>query len=185
MVSIISLWLPIIVSAVVVFLASSVFHMVLKYHRSDFKGLDKEDQVMAALRDAGIPPGEYIMPHCEDPKDAGSPEFVAKCEQGPVAMLNIMEGGYEMGKALAMWFVYCVAIGVFAAYITSRALGPGAHYLDVFRFAGAATFAGYSFALLQNSIWYKRSWATTAKHVFDGLVYACLTAGVFGWLWPA
>ena len=185
MISIISLWLPIVVSAVAVFMASSVLHMVLKYHRSDLKGLEKEDEVMAALRAAGVPPGEYIMPHCDDPKDASSPEFMAKCEAGPVATLNIMAGGYEMGKALAMWFVYCIVISVFAAYLTSRAVGPDAHYLDVFRFAGTAAFGGYALALVQNSIWYKRSWATTAKHVFDGFIYSCLTAGIFGWLWPA
>jgi len=185
MISIISLWLPIVLSAVVVFVASSVLHMVLKYHRSDLKGLAKEDQVMTALRDADIPPGEYIMPHCDDPKDASSAEFLAKCEQGPVAMLNVMAGGYQMGRSLALWFVYCLLIGIFAAYLTGRALGPGAHYLDVFRFVGASAFGGYALALLQNSIWYKRAWVTTIKHMVDGLVYACLTAGVFGWLWPA
>ena len=184
MISVMSLWLPIVLSAVAVFIMSSVFHMVLKYHRSDFLGLEEEDAVMAALREANIPPGEYIMPHCADPKDAGSAEFKAKTEQGPVAMLNIMGGGYEMGKALAMWFVYCILMGGFAAYIASRALGPGAYYLDVFRFVGAASFGGYALALIQNSIWYKRPWTTTAKHVFDGFVYSCLTAGIFGWLWP-
>lgn len=185
MISIISLWLPILLSAIAVFVASSVFHMVLKYHRTDFHGLDAEDDIMAALREADIPPGEYIMPHCADPKDAGSAEFKAKAEKGPVATLNIMAGGYEMGRSLAMWFGYCILIGGFAAYISSRALGPGAHYLDVFRFVGAASFGGYSLALLQNSIWYKRPWVTTAKHVIDGFVYSCLTAGIFGWLWPA
>ena len=185
MISIISLWLPIIVSAVVVFVASSIIHMVLKYHRSDFRGLDAEDQVMAALRDASIGPGEYIMPHCDDPKDASSPEFLARVEKGPVAILNIMQGGYEMGKSLALWFVYCVLIGVFAAYVAGQALGPGASYLKVFQFAGASAFGGYALALLQHSIWYKRPWITTAKGVFDGFIYACLTAGVFGWLWPA
>ena len=65
-----------------------------------------------------------------------------------------------------------------------RALGPGAHYLSVFRFAGTVAFAGYSLGLLQNSIWYKRNWGTTARGMIDGLVYGLLTAGVFGWLWP-
>jgi hypothetical protein len=185
MISIISLWLPIILSAVAVFITSSVLHMVLTYHRSDFKGLDAEDQVMAALRDAAIPPGEYIMPHCENPKDSGSPEFLAKIEKGPVATLNIMAGGYEIGKSLAYWFVYCLLMGVFVAYLAGRTLDPGAHYLDVFRLVGTASFGAYGLALLQNSIWYKRPWITSAKHVFDSFIYACLTAGIFGWLWPA
>ena len=90
-----------------------------------------------------------------------------------------------MGSSLAQWFVYCLIVGVFAAYITGRALEPGAHYLSVFRFAGATAFVGYSLALMQNSIWYKKNWSTTLKSMFDGLIYALFTAGVFGWLWPA
>jgi hypothetical protein len=34
------------------------------------------------------------------------------------------------------------------------------------------------------SIWYHRSWGTTLRYTVDGLVYALLTAGIFGWLWP-
>ncbi len=37
MVSIVSLWLPILLSAIVVFILSSVLHMVFTYHNSDFK----------------------------------------------------------------------------------------------------------------------------------------------------
>jgi hypothetical protein len=76
-----------------------------------------------------------------------------------------------------------VIVSIFAAYIAGRALGPGAPYLEVFRFAGSTAFAGYALALAQNSIWYKRNWGATLKSMFDGLVYALLTAGTFGWLW--
>jgi hypothetical protein len=54
----------------------------------------------------------------------------------------------------------------------------------VFRFAGTTAFIGYSVALWQMSIWYRRAWSTTIKATVDGLIYALLTAGVFGWLWP-
>jgi len=185
MVSMISLWMPIVLSAVAVFMASSVIHMLLTYHRSDFKGLAAEDDVMSALREANIPPGDYIMPHCENPKDAQKPEFLAKVNQGPVAILTVTADGYEMGKRLALWFVYCLVVSTFAAYISGRALGPDAHYLTVFRFVGAAAFGGYALALLQNSIWWSRAWSSTLKSMFDGLVYAMVTAGIFGWLWPA
>jgi hypothetical protein len=90
-----------------------------------------------------------------------------------------------MGKNLVLWFLYCIVVSVIAAYITSRATGPEAEYLSRFRFAGCTTFTGYSIALLQNSIWYKRNWAATIKSMFDGFIYALLTAGTFGWLWPA
>jgi hypothetical protein len=33
-------------------------------------------------------------------------------------------------------------------------------------------------------VWYRRSVAITMKSTIDGLIYACFSAGVFGWLWP-
>jgi len=185
MVTVISLWLPILVAAVLVFVASSVIHMVLNYHMSDFAKLPNEDAVMDALRKFDIPPGDYVMPCPADSKDMRSPEFVAKTERGPVGFFTILlHGGWQMGSSLAQWFAYCLLVGIFAAYLTGRAIGPGAGHLEVFRFAGTVAFVGYGLALLQNSIWMKRSWSATGKSVFDGLVYGLLTAGTFGWLWP-
>jgi uncharacterized membrane protein len=89
-----------------------------------------------------------------------------------------------MGVQLFQWFIYCIVIGIFAAYMAGRALQPGAHYLAVFRFAGATAFIGYSLALCQQSIWYRKKWSTTIKSMVDGLVYGLLTGGTFGWLWP-
>lgn len=89
-----------------------------------------------------------------------------------------------MAGNLVLWFVYCVVVGVFAAYIAGRAQPAGAHYLSVFRFAGCTAFVGYSLALWQNVIWYKRSWKATLKSTLDGLIYGLLTGGTFGWLWP-
>jgi len=186
MVPLISLWLPILLAAVVVFLASSVIHMVLPYHRKDLKKLPAEDEVMNALRKFDIPPGDYVMPCAGSPKDMGNPGFVDKMKKGPVAVMTVMPSGPPtMGRNLALWFLYCLAVSIFSAYITGRALTPGAEYLSVFRFAGATAFIGYAVALWQNSIWYRRAWSTTLKSTFDGLVYALLTAGFFGWLWPA
>ena len=89
-----------------------------------------------------------------------------------------------MGGSLAAWFAFCVAVGVFAGYLTSRALPAGAPYLEVFRFTGTIAFAGYALALWENTIWYRRAWTTTLKANIDGLIYALLTGGAFGWLWP-
>lgn len=185
MVALLSLWLPIVLSALFVFVASAVIHMVLGYHNNELKKLPAEDQVMEALRGAAIPQGEYVMPHCAGQKEMKSPAYLEKMKRGPVAILNVFPSGPpSMGKSLALWFVYCLVVSLFAAYIAGRALAPGAHYLSVFRFAGATAFVGYALALWQNTIWYKRALATTLKANFDGLVYALLTAGTFGWLWP-
>jgi len=186
MISLTALWLPILLSAVIVFVVSSIIHMVFTYHQTDFGKVPAEDDVMDALRKFDIPPGDYVIPCAGSPKAMGSPEFIAKIKKGPVAFMTVMQSGRpSMTGSLVQWFIYSIVVGVFAAYLTGRALGPGESYLQVFRFAGCTAFAGYGLALLQNSIWYKRSWSATLKSIFDGLLYALLTAGTFGWLWPA
>ena len=185
MVPVMSLWLPILLSAVFVFVASSIIHMMLPYHKGDYRKVPAEDDVMDALRKFNIPPGDYMLPRCDSAAEMKSPAFLEKMKKGPVAIMTVMPSGQpSMGPQLAQWFVYCAIIGVFAAYLAGRAVGPGTHYLTIFRLVGTCAFAGYALALPQFSIWYKRSWSTTLVSMFDGLVYACLTAGTFGWLWP-
>ena len=185
MVTIASLALPIIVSAVFVFLASAIIHMVLPYHKDDFTGVPDEEGVLNALRAAGATPGDYVLPYASA-KDRKSPAFQEKVKRGPVAFLTILPSGQPaMGKSLALWFVLCLVVSIFAAYVAGRALAPGADYLAVFRFSGATAFAGYALSYWQNSIWYGRRWSTSLKTNIDALIYAVLTAGTFGWLWPA
>ncbi len=186
MVSIVSLWLPIVLSAVLVFVASSLIHMLLSYHRSDFAKLPDEDGVMSALRAHDVPPGNYVMPCAASSAEMRSDAFLEKANAGPVAFMTVLPSGPPaIGASLVQWFVYCLVIGVFTAYVTSRALGPGAEYLSVFRMSGTVAFIGYAMSLPQDSIWYKKSWTTTLKSIFDGVVYGLLTAGAFGWLWPS
>jgi hypothetical protein len=185
MVPLAALWLPILVSAVIVFVASSIVHMVLPIHRSDYRKLPKEDEVMAALRGFDIAPGDYLVPCGTGPESMKDPAFLERMKKGPVALMTFREPGTpSMGKSLALWFLYCVVVGVFAAYISGRALVVGATYLQVFRFAGCVAFVGYALALWQNTIWFNRAWTTTLKSTIDGLIYGLLTGGVFGWLWP-
>ena len=179
------LWLPILLSAVIVFVASSLIHMATPWHKSDYPQVPNEDRVMDALRPLAIPPGDYMIPRPASREEMRSPQFAEKFKRGPVVVLTVMPPGpMTMGKSLVLWFVYCAVVGVFAAYVAGRALQPGAPYLQVFRFAGATAFIGYSLALWQMSIWYRRAWSTTVKTTVDGLIYALLTAGTFGWLWP-
>ncbi|HLN57788.1 MAG TPA: hypothetical protein VK416_04460 [Thermoanaerobaculia bacterium] len=185
MVPVMSLWLPILLSAVIVFVASSIIHMMLPYHKNDFRKLPNEDGVMDALRRLGVPPADYCFPKPDSAKAMKDPAFREKWSKGPVGLMTVFPSGPpSMAKNLVQWFLYCVVVGIFAAYIAGRALQPGAPYLPVFRFAGCTAFIGYSLALWQNTIWYKRAWTTTLKTNIDGLIYALLTAGTFGWLWP-
>lgn len=185
MVPVMSLAVPILLSAVIVFIASSLIHMVLPFHRSDWRKLPAEDAVLDGLRAAKIPSGDYLAPYAGSPEGMKNPAFIEKTKRGPIVILTVAEGGsVSMGRNLAMWFAYSIVVSVFAAYIAGRALAPGAHYLEVFRFAGCTAFLGYSLALAQNSIWYRRNWGMTIKSMIDGLIYGLLTAGTFGWLWP-
>jgi hypothetical protein len=184
MVTLASLWLPILLSAVVVFIVSSLLHMILKYHRSDWAKLPNEDAVMDALR--GTPPGDYMMPHSTGPEMRNDPAFVERMKRGPMAVVTVMQGDMmtSFRNALIGWFVYSLIVSVFAAYVAGRALHPGAAYPEVFRFIGTVAFLGYGMGLAQMSIWYGRKWSTTTKSLIDALIYALLSAGVFGWLWP-
>ena len=185
MTGIFELWLPILLSSVFVFVVSSIIHMASPWHKSDYPKMPNEDKVMDALRPLAIPPGDYMVPRPSSRAEMRSPEFVEKMKKGPVLMLTVWPGGpISMGRNLILWFIYTVIVGILAAYVAGRALPVGAEYLHVFRFAGATAFIGYSIALWQMSIWYNRSWTTTIKATVDGLIYALLTAGAFGWLWP-
>jgi hypothetical protein len=184
MVPLTALWLPILLAAVIVFVASSILHMVLPYHRSDYQRLPDEDKLTAALRAAGLTRGLYIFPYCTH-KEMKSPAMIEKYKQGPVGMLTVFPSGPPaMPKFLAMWFAYCLVIGLFVACLTGSTVAPGAPYQAVFRVAGTAAFLGYGVGQLVNSIWAGQPWSVTIKHVIDGLLYSLLTAGTFGWLWP-
>ena len=184
MVSLAALWLPIVVAAVSVFVASSIMHMVLPYHRSDYQQLPDEDKILATLRSTALKRGLYVFPFCTH-KDMKSPAAIEMYKQGPVGFLTILPSGPPaMPKFLIQWFVYCLLIGFFVAYLAGRTVAPGAHYLAVFRVAGTAAFLAYGLGHLSNGIWKGQTWGATIKEVIDGLVYGLLTAGTFGWLWP-
>ncbi len=185
MVFIPTLWLPILLSAVLVFVASAVVHMVLGYHWSDFKSIPNEERVQDALRKEGLAPGDYMLPRPASHKEMSSPDVIEKFKKGPVAVMTVFPSGPpSMGKQLVNWFLFCLAVSVAVAYLTGRTLGPDAAYLAVFRVAGTSAFYAHAFGRVIESVWMGRSWMTTAKNVFDGLLYALVTAGSFGWLWP-
>jgi hypothetical protein len=184
MVSLSALWLPIVLSAVIVFVASSIMHTLLTYHRGDYRQLPDEDKLLAAMRAAGPKRGFYTFPFSTH-KEMKSPATIEKFKQGPVGMLTVFPSGPPaMPKFLGMWIAYCLIIGFFVAYLTGRTVAPGANYLAVFRVAGTAAFLAYGVGQLSNGIWKGQPWGMTLKEVIDGLVYALLTAGTFGWLWP-
>lgn len=184
MVTLAALWLPIVLSSVIVFVASSIMHMLLPYHRGDYRQLPEEDKLLVALRAAALQRGLYVFPYCTH-KDMKSPAMIEKYKQGPVGMITVFPSGPPaMPKFLGQWFAYTLIIGFFVAYLTGRTVAPGANYLVVFRVAGTAAFLAYGLGNLSNGIWKGQPWGMTVKEVIDGLVFGLLTAGTFGWLWP-
>ena len=179
------LLLPALLAAVLVFLASSVIHMVLKLHNPDYRKLPDEDAVREALRKGSPGPGQYIVPHCLDPKEMADPAMQQRFEEGPVGVIYLRPTGMtKLGPFLGKWFVYTLVVGLIAGYVGRAALGPGAPYLDVFQVVGAAAWLGYAWSSPAESIWKGVPWIVTVRTLFDGLVYAALTAGCYAWLWP-
>jgi len=186
MVPLAQLWLPILLSAVILFVASSILHMVLPWHRDDYRSVPDQERLRAALQPLAIPPGDYVVPRPSSREEMRSPEFLARVNEGPNLVLTVLPNGpWTMGRNLSLWFVYLLVVAVFAAYVAGRVLPPGADYLMVFRVVGTSAFLGFAVALWQMSIWYRRAWSTTIKATIDGLIYGMLAAGVFGWLWPS
>ena len=185
MTGIISLWLPILLSAVAVFVASFLIHMLLPWHKNDYRNVPDEDAARSAVAPLAIPPGDYMIPRPASREDMKSAEFAEKVRTGPNLILTVIPNGpWSMGRNLTLWFAYVVVVSIFGAYIAGRALPPNPESAEIVRFVGATTFIGYSAALWQMSIWYRRSWGTTIKATVDGLIYGLITGAVFCYLWP-
>lgn len=182
MVTLPMLWLPILLSAILVFIASNILWMALPFwHRKDYGKLTTEDRVIEAL--ANEKSGQYIAPSVDWSKL--TPEQRATVQKGPMAFLILRNPAtFSFPKALVLYFLYTLVISIFVAYISGRTLGAGTRYLSVFRVAGTAGILGYAFGGIADSIWYGKPWSVTIKHVIDGVIYGLLIAGTFGWLWP-
>lgn len=186
MTSLVSLWLPIVLSAVFVFVVSSLIHMVLHFHQSDYAKLPDEDGVLDALRQRGVGAGQYMFPCAASMKEYQSPEMQAKLQRGPTGYL-VVRGGHcvNMGKALGQWFAFCLVIGLVVAYIAGVTLAPGSDGLRVFRITATTAMLAHACSGVPDSIWKGIRWATTWRFVFDGVLYGLTTGATFAWLWPA
>jgi hypothetical protein len=182
-VSLVSLWLPILLSAVIVFFAAFVAWTVLPHHRSDWVRIPNEDSLLQTIRDLGLGRGQYVFPNAMTAEGAKEPDAQAKLKEGPVGSLIIRDAP-NMGKSLAFYFLFTLAVSFMVAYLGHASIAPGAEYRHVFRVLGTIAFLAYSAAEIPAAIWFGHSWSGVWKSVIDGLVFGLLTGGVFGWLWP-
>ncbi len=179
------LWLPSALSAVLIFIASSIMHMVIGYHRSDYQRLASEPEFLEHMRGHTLKPGDYMFPAALDMQDFKDPAVLERFQQGPVGFLRVLPTGLpNLGKNLTLWFIFTLVVTLFVAYIGSLALKPGAPYLDVFQVVGTTAILAYAAGAIPESIWKGQRWGVTARFVVDGVIYGLVTAGTFGWLWP-
>ncbi len=181
-----SLWLPVVLSAVVVFVASSIIHMALKYHKADIRPLPNEDTVREAIAKGNPSPGLYFTPYCMDHKQMKEPALKEKLEKGPVAIITIIpKGAPIMPKLLGLWFGFSLLVSFVAGYVARHTLHPGDDGMLVMRITGTVAFAGYALSHVSDSIWKGQPWGNTARAILDGAIYAVLTGLIFCLLWPS
>jgi hypothetical protein len=111
------LWIPVVVSAVLVFVASSVIHMLLKWHDSDYRKLPNEDAVRASIRAANAAPGQFVIPHCAGIKEMQSPENQQKFREGPVGLLTLRA---RVAKEVVDGLIYGLITGVAFGWLWPR-----------------------------------------------------------------
>jgi hypothetical protein len=183
MIPISALWLPILLSALAVWIASAIVWTVLPHRQKEFKQLPDEDAVRRALKGGS---GEYMIPFAGSHAAGKDPEFLRKCEEGPTGFVRLLAPKRPaMGKPMALSFTFYVVVGVTVAYLAGRVLAPGTEYLAVFRVTGTVAWAAYFLAAVPDSIWFGKPWTSTGKLLVEALIYGALTGGFFGWMWPA
>ena len=185
MVELLDLWLPVVVSAVLVFFASFLSWMILPFHKKEWSRFQDEEAFFAKIRELKIPPGKYMFPYTEGKESCNDPAFLEKWKGGPHGVLQVWGRVPSFGKNLGSTFVFYLVTGVFVAYLTGHALGPGAAYGQVFRIAGTAALLGYAFATIPDAIWFQKPCGGLMATLIDGLVFALLTAGAFAGFWPS
>ena len=179
------LWLPILAAAVAVFVASSLVHMVFKWHNADYRQLSNEDDVMSVLGAGAPAPGQYVVPHCNDMKRMQEDAMQAKYRAGPIGFITIVKSGPPaMGASLLRWFVFNVVVATVAAAVTWQALGANANAHEAAHLIGILSFLTYAGGSIQNGIWMGKPWGSVAKDQLDALIYGVVSALVFMVLWP-
>ncbi len=184
--AILQLWLPILATAALIFVASSLIHMVFKWHNADYKQLANEDEVRTAIRSGTPKPGQYVLPHCADMKEMQGTEMRKKYVEGPIAFMTVRANGVPtMGAALTQWFIYTIVIATIAGAVALQTYGlkgPASHAAHLVGMMSLLAYAGGS---IQAGIWMGKPWGSVAKDVLDAVIYATISAQAFMWLWPS
>jgi len=177
------LWLPILVSAAVVFALSAASHMLLPWRTGEFGHVPAAERLQAAVRD--LPPGQYAFPAGPDPRERGSKASLERWAAGPSGWLTIVpRGSVRMGRNLGLSFLVYLAVSFLCAYVATFALGEAPGRLAIVRLVSTVGVMTYAVGTSFTSIWFSRPWKAYAADVLDALVQGFAMAAVFAWLWP-
>jgi hypothetical protein len=177
------LWLPILVSAAAVWIASAMAWMALPHHTADHRGLPDEKAFADALAKLNIALGNYGFPHCADRKQMKDADFCKRWEQGPRGLLSLW-GPMNMGRNMVLTLFVYLVVSFVIAYLGSVVLPRGSSFAHVFRVLGTAGILSYAFAFIPNNIWFGVYGRTIVMNVLDGIAYGLITGLIFAWLWP-
>lgn len=185
MVPLVQLWLPILLAAVGIHIASAIIHMFLQFwHSPDYHGFSNEDEVQKALGKGNPAPGIYMVPYCK-PEDMRKPETLEKFKKSPQAYLFVRAAtGMNMTKPLIQWFVFCLLVALFSGYLAGATLGTSAESMQVFRVVSTAAFMAFGLGTIPYAIWFGEPWKSVTKSLVDALVYGCIAGAVFAFFWP-
>lgn len=178
------LWLPILVSSVVVFFASFLAWVVLPHHKPEIKKLEDEDGFLAMLKSADVPAGSYMFPMCTGGKEMKDPAYLKKLEEFPCGMLNVWQKPRPMQVCLLGSFVTYLLIAVFVAYLAHFAFERGEAFMTIFRFTSAAAIAAHVLGTIPGGVWFGVQVRSMVTCAIDGIVFGLLTGLTFAWMWP-
>ncbi len=184
MVQLADLLLPLIITSVCVFFASSIMWMVLPHHKKDIQFLkDKEAGYIKTLNELDIKPGLYMYPGCEM-KDLKTDEGKARYEAGPWGVMTVYPGKPNFPLNLAKTFITYTIITFMVGYIAGLSLPHGADYMHVFRVVGTTAILGHCMGALVGDFFMGKPTRFIVTSFFDGFVYAMITAGILASMWP-
>ena len=182
------LWLPIVLSAVILFIASSVIWMFAPHHKTEWKEPPQVDALRTFLRQSGITAGAFVFPHmtAADRADkAKAAEKMKQAEEGPAGVLFLRAPGpMGMGRMMVQQFVFFLVVAALIALLDVHMMDRGTVYLAVFKRDAIIAFLTFGLGTAPESIWFARPWKSFWLQAIDAAIYAGLLAGTFGWLWP-
>lgn len=184
-----ALWLPILLSAVGVWIVAAIVWMALPHHKRDFIAIPHtdgggEEAFMEAVRTLGIKPGNYVFPDFRGREAMKSQRVQKALSEGPVGHLSLWPTPLTMGGKMIGTFVVYLMVSILVAYLASITLPKPAAFARVFQVVGTAGILAYSFSFIPNAIWFGSYRRTIIASIIDGIVFGLITGAIFAWRWP-